>query len=110
MTEYGVAHRQVEEGVGNRHLQEIILTANNFARRPGEADVALTRSFILPFFDAFCKSDGLADAGAQLVERSLVVLVLGRRLSREPGGRGFHIVTGALDLIDERLHVWREPA
>src|SRR5689334_2591978 len=40
----------------------------------------------------------------------LVVLVLGRRLSREPGRSGFDIVASALDLVDERLHVGREAA
>src|ERR1700751_4623459 len=40
----------------------------------------------------------------------LVVLVLGRRLSREPGRPGFDIVASALDLVDERLHVGREAA
>src|ERR1700751_1965932 len=40
----------------------------------------------------------------------LVVLVLGRRLPREPGRPGFDIVASALDLVDERLHVGREAA
>src|ERR1700726_5082550 len=40
----------------------------------------------------------------------LVVLVLGRRLSRKPGRPGFDIVASALDLVDEGLHVGREAA
>jgi hypothetical protein len=80
VAEDGVGHRDVEKGVGNRHLQQVVLAANDLAGRPGEFDLALARARLLRLPHALRESDGLPDAGAQFVDSLLVVLVLGRRL------------------------------
>src|SRR5262249_48826968 len=40
VAEDGVGHRDVEKGVGDRHLQQVVLAADDFAGRPGEFDLA----------------------------------------------------------------------
>src|SRR5580700_9747332 len=86
-----------------------MLPAKDLAdRRPRHADLALAGSRILGFFYTIRESDGLPDAGAHLINRLLVVLVLGRRLSGEPSRPGLDIIASTLDLVDERLHVGRE--
>src|SRR5262249_60486809 len=63
----GVCHRDVEKGVGDRHLKQVVLAAHDLARRPGEADLALARTLILRLLHAVRESGGLPDAGAQLI-------------------------------------------
>src|SRR5215470_13455188 len=70
------------------------------------ANLAVTCACILRFSYAFREGDSLPDAGAHIIDRLLVVLVLGRRLSRKPSRCGLNVVASALDLVDERLHVW----
>src|SRR5882762_10506283 len=108
VAEDGVGHRDMEKDVGDRHLQQVVLAADDLARRPGEFDLSLARARVLRLLHALRESDGLPDAGAQFVDRLFVVLVLGRRVPREPGSTGFDIVASALDLVDEILHVRRE--
>ena len=36
VAEDGVGHRDVEKGVGDRHLQQVVLAADDLAGRPGE--------------------------------------------------------------------------
>src|SRR5258708_30461880 len=72
---------------------------------PGEANPALAGARILCFLNALREIDGLANAGANLVDRLLVVLVPWRLLPGKPGGSAFGVIAGALDLIDEILHV-----
>ena len=96
VAEDGVGHRDVEKGVGDRHLHQVVLAADDLAGCPGEFDLALARARVLRLLHALRESDGLPDAGAQFVDRLFVVLVLGRRLSREPGSTGFDIVASAL--------------
>ena len=38
VAEDGVGHRDVEKGVGDRHLQQVVLAADDLAERPGEFD------------------------------------------------------------------------
>jgi hypothetical protein len=66
--------------IRDRHLQQVVLAADDLAGRPGEFDLALARARVLRLLHALRESDGLPDAGAQFVDRLLVVLVLGRRL------------------------------
>ena len=80
VAEDGVGHRDMEKDVGDRHLQQVVLAADDLAGRPGEFDLALARARVLRLFHALRESDGLPDAGAQFVDRLLVVVVLGRRL------------------------------
>src|SRR5258705_10246585 len=72
---------------------------------PGEANPALAGARILYFLNALREIDGLANAGANLVDRLLIVLVPWRLLPRKPGGSAFGVIAGALDLVDEILHV-----
>ena len=36
----GIGHRNVEKGVGDRHLQQVVLAADDLTGRPGELDLA----------------------------------------------------------------------
>src|ERR1700746_1741747 len=72
---------------------------------PGEANPALAGARILCFLNALREIDGLANAGANLVDRLLAVLVPWRLLPGKPGGCAFGVIAGALDLVDEILHV-----
>src|SRR5262249_54463392 len=65
---------------------------------------------VLRLLHALRESKGLPNPGAQFVDRLLVIVVPGWRLSREPGRSPFDIVASTLDLIGERLHVRREAA
>ncbi len=78
--------------------------------RPGEADLAAGGTVVLRRAHTLGEGDGLGDAGAQLADRLLGVGVLGRRLPRQPRGRVLHVIAGALDLIDEAVHVGRQAA
>ena len=40
VAEDGVGHRDVKKGVGDRHLQQVVLAADDLAGRPGELDLA----------------------------------------------------------------------
>src|SRR3979411_783275 len=80
VAEDGVGHRDMEKNLGYRRLPEVVLAADDLAGRPGEFDLALARARVLRLFHALRESDGLPDAGAQVVDRLLVVVVLGRRL------------------------------
>jgi hypothetical protein len=62
--EDGVGHRNVEKGVGDRHLQQIVLAADDLAGRPGELDLALARARVLHLVNALRESDRLLDACA----------------------------------------------
>ena len=77
VAEDGVGHRDVKKGVGDRHLQQVVLAADDLAGRPGEFDLAIARACVLRVLHALHESDGLPDAGAQFVDRLLVVLVRG---------------------------------
>src|SRR5258707_5422334 len=72
---------------------------------PGETNPALAGACILCFLNALREIDGLANAGADLVDRLLAVLVPWRLLAGKPGGSAFGVIAGALDLVDEILHV-----
>ena len=72
---------------------------------PGEANPALAGARILCFLNALPEIDGLANAGSNLVDRLLVVLVPWRLLPGKPGVSAFGVIAGALDLVDEILHV-----
>ena len=77
VAEDGVGHRDVEKGVRDRHLQQVVLAPDDLAGRPGEFDLALARARVLRLLHALRESDGLPDAGAQFVDRLLVVPCLG---------------------------------
>jgi hypothetical protein len=61
---------------------------------PGEANPALAGARILCFFNALREIDGLANAGANLVDRLLAVLVPWRLLPGKPGGSAFGVIAG----------------
>jgi len=46
---------------------------------------------------------------SEFVNRLFVVFEPGRLLPGEPRGAALHVVASALDLVDERPHVRREP-
>src|ERR1700688_1951658 len=73
-------HHDMEIDVRDHHLQQVVLAAKDLARRPGEADLPLGGTGVLRFRHALRECDGLPDAGAHLIDRLLVILVLGRRL------------------------------
>src|ERR1700731_4342723 len=108
MTEDGVGHREMEIDVRDRHLQEIVLTAENLTGCPGETNPACGGICKLRLLHALREGDGFADAGAYLLDRLLVVFVPGRRLPGEPGGGSLDVIAGALHLVDEGLHIGRE--
>jgi hypothetical protein len=56
-------------------------------------------------FNALREIDGLANVGANLVDRRFAVLVPWRLRPGKPGGSAFGVIAGALDLVDEILHV-----
>src|SRR4051812_40970674 len=76
----------------------------------GETNPALARARILCFPNALREIDGLANAGANLVDCLLVVLMPWGLLPGEPGSSAFGVIAGALDLVDEILHVGRKAA
>src|ERR1700751_1702939 len=43
----GVGHRDVEKGVGDRHLQQVVPTPDDLAGGPGEFDLALASARVL---------------------------------------------------------------
>ena len=79
-----VRHRDMEIDVRDRHLQQVVLAAKHLAGRPGEADLPLGGAGVLRFRYTLRECDGFPDAGAHLIDRLLVVLVLRRCLSGEP--------------------------
>ena len=99
----------MEVGIWNRHLNEIVTTAYDLTRHPRDTDFAFIRFCVLSFFHALGKFDRLLDARAQLVECPLRVRMPRWGLTGEPGCTGLDIVTGALNLIDEWLLIWRQP-
>ena len=105
VTEDRVGHRDVEEDVWDRDLQQVVLAADDLTGGPRKVDFSLVCAGVLLFLDAFHERDGLADAGAQLVERLLVVVMSRHLLARQPGRRTFDVVARALNLVGERLHV-----
>src|SRR5260370_31672711 len=76
VAEDGVGHPNVEKGVGDRHLQQVVLAAGDLARRPGEAYLSLAPVRVLRLLHALRESDGLPDAGAQFLDRLVLRLVL----------------------------------
>src|SRR5579862_2846336 len=92
VAEDGVRYRHVEVDVRDCHLQEIILPAEVLAGRPRKTNFAVACARILRLSHALHKSNGFPDAGTHISDRLLVVLVLGRHLTRKPGGRGFDVV------------------
>src|SRR5258708_22013665 len=97
LAEDRVGHGDVEEDVWDRDLQQVVLAADDLTGGPREADFSLVRAGVFLFFDAFHERDGLADAGAQLVERLLVVVMSRRLPARQPGRRTLDVVARALD-------------
>src|ERR1700722_1234253 len=103
-------HHDMEINVREPHLTEEDLAPKALAGCPGEADLPLGGTGVLRFRHALRECDGLVDAGAPLIDRLLIILVLGRRLPGEPSRRRLDVVTCALNLVDEWLHVGREAA
>src|ERR1700732_3347745 len=52
VAEDGIGHRDVEKGVGDRHLQQVVLAADDLAGCPGEFDLALARARVLRLLHA----------------------------------------------------------
>src|SRR5207244_10233293 len=90
-----VGHYDMEVDVRDRHLQQVVLAAKDLAGRPGEADLPLGGTGVLRFPHALREYDGLPDAGAHLIDRLLLILVLGRPLAGEPSRRRFDILPRA---------------
>ena len=105
-----VGHYDMEVDVRDRHLEQVVLAAKDLAGRPREADLPLGGTGVLRFRQVLRECDRLADTGAKLIDRLLVILVLGRRLPGEPSRRRLDVVARALNLVDEWSHVGREAA
>ena len=86
VAEHRVRHRNVEVDVRDRHLKEIILSADHLPWRPREADLAVLSAFVPRLAHAFSEIDRFSDASAQFLDGLLVVFVFGGRLAGEPGG------------------------
>src|SRR6202034_2676355 len=69
----------------------------------------LGRGGVLSFRNTFGEDYGFANPLAQLAYRFLVIFVPRRRLPGQPRGSTLHIIARALHMINEILHVRRQP-